>query len=138
MLNCTTIIGRLVADIELKSTQSGVSVASFTVAVDRDYVKAGEQRQADFIDIVAWRNTAEFAANYFRKGSFIAIQGALQTRSYEDKNGNKRKAVEIVAEKISFCGAKAHIDVEDEPKQNAQQYESGNDFESIPNDELPF
>lgn len=107
MLNCVTLIGRMVADPELRSTPTGVSVTSFTIAVDRDFVKAGEERQADFIDIVAWRQSAEFVTKYFHKGSFIAVQGSLQTRSYEDKNGNKRKAFEIIADKVSFCGSKS-------------------------------
>ena len=107
MLNCAVIMGRLVADPELRTTTSGISVTSFTVAVDRSFVKAGEERQADFIDVVAWRQTAEFVTRYFHKGSMIAVQGSIQTRNYEDKNGNKRKAVEIVADNVSFCGSKA-------------------------------
>ena len=114
-INNVTLLGRLVADTELKSTGTGILVTSFTVAVDRGYVKQGEERQADFIDIVAWRQTAEFVTKYFHKGDMIGIQGAIQTRSYEDKNGNKRKAVEVVAEKVSFCGGKT------ETKQTAQQ-----------------
>ena len=107
MLNCAIIMGRLVADPELRTTTSGISVTSFRVAVDRSFVKAGEERQADFIDVVAWRQTAEFVTRYFRKGSMIAVQGSIQTRNYEDKNGNKRTAVEIVADNVSFCGSKA-------------------------------
>lgn len=106
MLNCVVMNGRLVNEPELKTTPSGISVVSFTIAVARDFVKAGEERQSDFIDIVAWRNTAEFVNRFFFKGSLIAIQGVLQTRNYEDKNGNKRKAVEVVADKVNFCGGK--------------------------------
>ena len=96
MVNCAVIMGRLVANPELRATRnSGVSVTSITVAVDRKF--SGEDKQADFIDVIAWRGTAEFICKYFRKGSMIAIQGYIQTRMYEDKNGNKRKAVEIVA-----------------------------------------
>ena len=119
MLNCVTMIGRLVADPELRNTPSGTAVTSFTIAVDRDFVKAGEERQADFIDIVAWQQKAEFITRYFRKGSFIAIQGSLQTRTYEDKNGNKRKAYEIIADKVSFCGSKSD---------NAGAFDSGRQF----------
>ncbi len=107
MLNVAVLMGRLVADPELRTTPNGISVTSFTVAVERDYVSSGQQRQADFIDVVAWRKTAEFVTKYFHKGSMIAIQGSIQTRSYEDKNGNKRKAVEILAESVSFTGSKA-------------------------------
>lgn len=107
MINSTVIMGRLTADPELKTTQSGISVTSFCVAVDRSYVKEGEERQADFINVVAWRGTAEFVTRYFHKGSMIAVQGSIQTRKYEDKDGNKRVAVEILANNVSFCGSKA-------------------------------
>lgn len=107
MLNCAILMGRLVADPELKTTANNVSVTSFRIAVDRDFQKQGEERQADFIDIVAWRQTADFVTRYFRKGSMIAVKGAIQTRSYEDKQGNKRTAVEVVADTVSFCGSKA-------------------------------
>ena len=105
MLNNAIIMGRLTADVELRTTQSGISVASFTVAVDRNY-KSGEERQTDFINCVAWKGTADFVSTYFKKGQMIAVQGFIQTRPYEDKNGNKRTAVEIVADNISFCGSK--------------------------------
>ena len=107
MLNVVAIIGRLVADPELKTTQQGTSVCSFRIACDRNFARQGEQRQADFIDIVAWRAQAEFVCKYFQKGSLIAIEGNLQTRQYQDKNGNKRTAVEVVANNISFAGSKA-------------------------------
>ena len=100
MLNTAIIMGRLAADPELKTTPGGNYVTSFTVAVERSY-KQGDERQADFIDVVAWKQTAEFITKYFRKGSMIAIQGTIQTRTYEDRNGNKRKAVEIVAQTVS-------------------------------------
>lgn len=107
MLNCAVLMGRLIADPELKTTTNNISVTSFRIAVDRSFVKQGEERQADFIDIVAWRQTAEFVSRYFKKGSMIAVQGSIQTRNYEDKNGNKRTAVEIVADNVSFCGGKS-------------------------------
>lgn len=106
MLNCAIVMGRLTADPEIRTTTSGVSVTSFTVAVDRRFVRQGEERQADFIDVTAWRQTAEFVCKYFRKGSMIAVQGTIQTSNYEDKNGNKRKRTEIVADEVSFCGSK--------------------------------
>lgn len=107
MLNVAVLMGRLVADPELKSTQNGVDVCSFRLAVDRSYTPRGEDRKADFIDVVAWRQTAAFVCKYFKKGSMIAVQGEIQTRNYEDKNGNKRTAVEVVASGVSFCGSKS-------------------------------
>ena len=107
MLNCVIIMGRLTADPELKTTPNGTSVTSFCVAVDRSYVRQGEERQTDFINVVAWRQTADFITRYFHKGSMIAVQGSIQTRNYEDKNGNKRTAVEVLAGNVSFCGSKA-------------------------------
>ncbi len=106
MLNVVALMGRLVADPELRHTPQGVSVTTFTIAVDRSFVRQGEQRQADFIDIVAWRSTAEFVCKYFQKGSLIAVDGSIQTRSYQDKNGNNRKAFEVVANNVNFAGGK--------------------------------
>ena len=106
MLNVVAIMGRLVADPELRTTTQGNSVCSFRIACDRSYVQQGQERQADFIDIVAWRQQAEFVSKYFQRGSLIAVEGSLQTRQYQDKNGNKRTAVEVVANNISFAGAK--------------------------------
>ena len=131
MLNSAIIMGRLTADPELKKTQSGISVTAFTVAVDRRYQKAGEEKQTDFISVVAWRQTAEFIEKYFSKGSMIAVRGFIQTRRYEDNNGNKRTAVEVVADEVSFCGSNAQ-------KSGAQPTQH-DDFEEIPvTDDLPF
>lgn len=105
-LNVVALMGRLTRDPEMRKTPQGVSVATFTVAVDRSFVKQGEERQADFIDIVCWRNTAEFVCKYFQKGSMIALNGSIQTRAYQDKNGNNRKAFEIVADNVHFAGEK--------------------------------
>lgn len=128
MINCAVIMGRLVADPELRTTTGGISVTSFCVAVDRNYVKPGEERQADFINVVAWRQTADFVTRYFRKGSMIAVQGSIQTRSYEDRTGAKRTAVEIVADNVSFCGSKssdsAHGTRFEAPVQNTPSYQS--------------
>lgn len=107
MLNCAVIMGRLTADPELRTTNSGISVTSFSVAVDRSYQRAGTERQTDFINVVAWRQTAEFVTRYFHKGSMIAVQGSIQTRRYQDRNGNNRTAFEIVADQVSFCGSKS-------------------------------
>lgn len=106
MLNIVAIMGRLVADPELRTTTQGNSVCSFRIACDRSYAQQGQERQADFIDIVAWRQQADFVSRYFQKGSMIAIDGRLQTRNYQDKNGNSRTAVEVVANNISFAGSK--------------------------------
>ncbi|MBS7359363.1 MAG: single-stranded DNA-binding protein [Oscillospiraceae bacterium] len=106
MLNCAVIMGRLTADPELRQTPSGVSVTRFNVAVDRGFVKAGEERKADFITVVCWRQTAEFVSKYFNKGSMIAVQGSIRTDSYE-KDGVRRNTFEIVADSVSFCGSKA-------------------------------
>ena len=111
MLNRVTLMGRLVADPELRSTASNLSVCSFRIAVDRDY-KKGDQKETDFIDIVAWRSTAEFVANYFKKGRVIAVDGRLQIRPWEDKDGNKRFATEVVADNVYFGDSR--------PNQNSQ------------------
>lgn len=107
MLNVVAIMGRLVADPELRTTQQGTNVCTFRIACERSYTKPGEQRQSDFVDIVAWGKTAEFICKFFRKGSMIAIDGSLQTRHYQGKDGSNRTAVEVVASNISFAGAKA-------------------------------
>lgn len=139
MLNTVTLMGRLTENPELKKTPTDISVTTFAVAVDRDYVTKGEQRQADFIDVVAWRSTADFVAKYFTKGSMIAIVGALQTRSYEDKNGNKRKAVEVVASKVSFCGDKTQNTKANNENTGSEIDANGfADFEPMPDDDLPF
>ena len=106
MLNVVAIMGRLVHDPELRTTTQGHSVCSFRIACDRSYVQQGQERQADFIDVIAWRQSAEFVSKHFKKGSMISIEGSLQTRNYQDKNGNSRTAVEVVANNISFAGAK--------------------------------
>lgn len=105
MLNCAVIMGRLTADPELRQTPSSVPVTRFTVAVDRGYAKQGEERKTDFINVIAWRSTAEFVCKYFSKGSMIAVQGAIETGSYE-KDGIKRYTFEIKADNVSFCGGK--------------------------------
>ena len=107
MLNIVSIMGRLVADPELSTTTNGTNVCTFRIACERSYTQKGQQRQADFVDIVAWGKTAEFICKFFQKGSLIAVEGSLQTRNYKDKNGNNRTAVEVVANNISFAGAKA-------------------------------
>ncbi len=107
MLNVIAIMGRLVADPELRTTPQGTNVCSFRIAVDRSFTRQGEERKADFIAVTAWRQTAEFVSKYFQKGSMIAIEGSLQTRQYQDKNGNNRTTTEVLASQVSFCGGKA-------------------------------
>lgn len=104
-INMVAITGRLTRSPEVKQTQSGVPVCSFTVAVDRAY-KSGEEREADFLDCVAWRGSAEFLGKWFSKGDMIGVQGHLQTRNWETDDGQKRKATEIVADSLSFVGGK--------------------------------
>ena len=149
MLNHIVICGRMAADPEPKVTNSGLTVLSFSVAVERDIPnKDTGTREVDFIDCTAWRKTAEFITTYFQKGSMIAVRGRIQQRNYEDKNGNKRTAFEIVADEVSFCGSKAETGTGgarqgDQPArvQPAASFATGgaDDFEEIPiSDDLPF
>ena len=140
MLNVAVLMGRLVSNPELRRTPNGVSVTTFTIAVDRSFVKQGAERECDFVDCVAWRNTAEFVCKYFKKGQLAAVQGSIQTRKYTDKEGNKRTAFEVVADNVHFA----------EPKRdsgNKSTYAHGadvdtqdnGDFEEMPSDDdLPF
>lgn len=126
-MNSIQLIGRLTSDVELKQTQSGLSVCTFTVAVDRPKVKD----TTDFIPCVAWRQTAEFVSKYFSKGNKIALNGVLTSRKYQDQNGNNRTAFEVVVDNVEFVeskGAQNPADVKKEPE-----------FEELPNDmDLPF
>lgn len=139
MLNSVCLMGRLTADPELKSTQSGVSVCSFRIAVDRTYQPKGQEKQTDFINIVTWRGTAEFVSRYFRKGQLVAVQGSIQTSQYTDRDGNKRTAFDVVADNVFFAEKKAESG---ETKQGAGHDHSPDiqgDFEEIISpDELPF
>jgi len=153
MLNRVVLMGRLTADPELRHTNNDIAVTSFTLAVDRSYVRAGAERVTDFIDIVAWRNTAEFVSKYFNKGQLVAVEGSIQTRSYQDKDGNKRRAFEVIAENVHFAEPKRDYS-QSVPRQaesynntsNAEvststSFENGNvdDFKEIPmDDDLPF
>lgn len=156
-MNNVSLMGRLTADPELKQTYNGVSVLSFCIAVDRPYSKDGNQ-QADFINVVAWRQTAEFVSKYFSKGQMIALEGCIQTRPYEDKNGNNRIAFEVIARRVCFCGGKNSDNRQatngDVTKDNSQpnnqsspnikpdesDFDSLDGFEEIgtPDDNLPF
>lgn len=118
MLNHIVIMGRLTRDPELRRTSSGTAVSSFTLAVDRDYApKDGGERETDFIDCVAWRHTGEFVSKYFMKGRMAVVSGRLQIRSWTDKDGNKRRSAEIVAENVYFGDS---IKRDEQP-----QYQSG-------------
>lgn len=153
--NKVILMGRLTATPELKQTGGGSSVTSFTIAVDRKYNK-GEEKQADFISIVAWRQTAEFICKYFDKGSAILIEGELQTRSWTDQQGQKRYATEVVAHEVTFCESKKNSETNDTTQnQNAAQggftalsgympdaYKPAKsasvEFEPVTDDSLPF
>ena len=106
MLNHIVLMGRLTRDPELRRTGSGVAVASFTLAVDRDFAAQGAERETDFVDIVAWRNTAEFVSKYFTKGRMAVVSGRLQIRNWQDKDGNKRRSAEVVANDVYFGDSK--------------------------------
>lgn len=106
MINRVVLMGRLVSDPEKRATSSGLSVASFRLAVDRGYQRGDGGQTADFISCVAWRQTADFICNYFSKGRMIALEGKLQSRSYEDRDGNKRNVLEVVVDQVSFTGEK--------------------------------
>lgn len=135
-MNSVVLIGRLVADPELKTTQTGLEVTSFRIAVDRNYVKKGEDRKADFIDVVAWRQTAVFICHYFSKGKPIVIKGSLQQRSYDAKDGTKRYVTEVLAENVEFVPASkndsagtsyaqpSNVEVEKKPEEIMQELSS--------------
>lgn len=141
-MNSCVLTGRLVADPELRTTPSGLSVCRFRIAVDRPYQKSGEDRKADFIDVVAWRSNADFVTKYFHKGSMIAVQGSLQTNNYEDKNGNKRTSYEIVADRTEFCGSKSdsgNSSYSGNSAPAAYSNSTPDDFSSVvDDDDLPF
>ena len=110
MFNIVVLTGRICQPVELKTTPSGISVCTFTIAVDRAY-KEGEEKQTDFLNVVCWRSTAEFVSKWFKKGSLIGIEGSIQTRKYQDKDGNNRTAFEIVANNVHFVESKRSADV---------------------------
>ncbi len=130
-MNVAILMGRLTADPELKYTISNIPVCSFSLAVDRR-VKSGEERQADFINIVAWRQTAEFVSKYFKKGQLIAVEGSIQTRRYQDKNGNNRTAFEVVVNQVHFAERRESVGA---PANNSN---TGDFAEIAGDDDLPF
>ena len=124
MINKAILMGRLVADPELKQTASNISVCKFTIAINRPFVpKDGGERQSDFINIVVWRNTAEFVSRYFSKGKMIIVEGALRNNNYTDNNGTKHYTIEVHADNVSFGGDKKSDDTEQKPKQQQTKEE---------------
>ena len=147
MLNNVSIMGRLTADPELRHTANNFAVTSFTVAVNRSFVRQGGERQTDFIDVVAWRNTAEFVSKYFTKGQMAAVTGRLQIRDWTDKDGNKRKSAEVVADNIYFTESKksreasfSPVEVKDDYNASYSTPVESSDFAELDMDdgELPF
>ena len=140
MFNLVVLTGRLTADAELKTTANGIPVTTFSIAVERRY-RSGEERQADFINIVAWRQTAEFITKYFKKGNMIGIEGSIQTRRYEDKNGNTRTAFEVVANNVQFVESKRDSAPSSAPEAASFSNADVNDFADLgdaSDDDLPF
>lgn len=133
MLNEIVLMGRLVKDPELRRTGSGVAVTSFRIACDRDYVPNGGERETDFIEIVAWRNTAEFVERNFRKGMMIAMHGRLQMRPWDDKDGKHHVTAEVVANDVYFADSKRPDNVNAAPVQAAPE-----ETETLEDDDLPF
>ena len=133
MLNKIFIMGRLTRDPELRRTQSGTAVTSFSLAVDRDFKSQSGEKETDFIDVVAWRATAEFVAKYFTKGRLAAVTGRLQFREWTDKDGKKRRNAEILVDHIYFCG-----DKKDSAESRPEPSESGFTPMDAPDEGLPF
>jgi len=125
VLNKVILIGRLVADPQLRYTQSGIAVTNFTLAVDRPFVTQSGEREADFIDIVTWRKLAEVCANHLNKGRLVAVEGRLQIRSYDDQNGIRRKAAEVVANQVKFLDYA-------KDKSNSNESDEWSESEDIP------
>lgn len=147
MLNRITIMGRLTRDPELRKTSSGVSVASFRIACDRDRAPTGQEKETDFVDVVAWKNTADFVSRNFHKGSMAIVSGRLQMRNWTDKEGQKRIAAEVNLENIYFgekrqsdreYGNPPGSDPEDHPAPECESQDVPNYEELNEDDELPF
>ena len=139
MFNLVVLTGRLTADPELKTTANGIPVTTFSIAVNRNY-RAGEEQQTDFINIVAWRQRAEFITKYFKKGSMIGIEGSIQTRRYQDKNGNNRTAFEVVVNNAQFVESKRDGGVSGSDEPASFSNADASDFAEIGgmDDDLPF
>lgn len=133
-MNIVTLTGRLCSDVDFKTTPGGVNVSTFRIAVQRDYKSADGKYEADFVNVVAWRNTADFVRQYFVKGKPIEVCGRLQSRSYTDKQGEKRYIVEIIADKVGFVPETKNRDI---PSESPQQLDSGS-AEPAPDNDYPF
>lgn len=143
MLNRVVLIGRLTRDPELRFTQSGIAVATFTLAVDRNFKNASGERETDFIDIVVWRQQAENCANYLSKGKLAAVDGSLRIRTYEAQDGSKRKAAEVVADNVRFLspkdgGSASTGSYGAPPPPEPSPFEVGPDRDMVGDDDLPF
>ena len=146
MLNQFEGMGRLVADPEVKKTNSGKEVVNFTLAIDRDYVKKGEERATDFIPCIAWEQKGKFVANNFKKGNMVAVVGQLQSNKYTDKEGKNRTSYSIQVEKVSFTGERRNsnnsspdVSVDDKPISSDTSVPSSDGFQTMPlDDDLPF
>lgn len=159
MINKVILMGRITQELVLKQTQSGISVLQFSIAVERNYARQGEERQADFITCIAWRQNAEFINRYFGKGRMIALEGNLRTRTYDDKNGTKHYVTEVYVESSSFTGEpkrrqnnggyqqNKNTQNQPPPQQKPQQYPQADeqisigsldDYQDIPNDGMPL
>ena len=141
MFNLVVLTGRLTADPELKTTQNGNSVTSFSIAVNRRFNRSAEEQQTDFINIVVWGQSAEFVSKYFKKGSMIGIEGRIQTRKYTDKNGNSRTAFEVVANNVQFVESKRDSAPSDSEESASFSNAGANEFAdlgSVSDDDLPF
>ena len=142
MLNIITLMGRLTRQPELRYTQTGTAVASFGLAVERDFKDGNDNKQTDFIDVVAWRNTAEFVSKYFVKGQLATVSGRLQIRDWQDKDGNKRRSAEVVADNVYFAESKKAREGGDGVPHQQEQEPSQGTFTDLgdPEDsgELPF
>ena len=136
MLNNVIIMGRLTRDPELRRTQSGTAVTSFTMAVDRDFKSQSGEKETDFIDVVAWRSTAEFVAKYFTKSRMAVVEGRLQIRDWTDKDGNKRRNAEVLADNIYFGDAKKDVDSGANRYAGGQFVEVDEDFDA--DGDMPF
>lgn len=138
MLNHITIHGRITNDIELKQTQSGVSVCNFNVAVDRSYKKEGEEKQTDFFTVVCWRGLAELVSKHFHKGKEILVSGEMQSRKWTDDNGNNRTNWEVMANTIDFCGSKSNGEGNNAPSSVPYGSNQPAFTEASADDDLPF
>ena len=142
MLNKVILMGRFTRDPELRSTPQGLSTCAFSIAVDRNFVRQGEERKADFINCVAWRQTAEFISKYFKKGSMVALEGSIQTRSWDDQDGKKRYATDVVVNQVYFAESKR----DSQSSMGMDDSFAASDFGSLPepispmgtDDDLPF